>query len=210
MAARDALSAKPPHDNKKEKAEKGKTENCYRQPDVRDALGRLFHGKCAYCESQIKHIGYPHIEHFRPKDSFPKCCFEWENLLSSCPVCNGKGWKGTKFPDAAAGGTFINPCVDDPNEHFDFIFEEAPGTLPFFARVKPKTLRGETTEYEIGLNRIDLLRERSHFLVFLYPFIAAKASEGDEEARGLLKMACSPHFTYSAFAKSLKKQFLEE
>ncbi len=28
-----------------------------------------FRGKCAFCESRMKHVSSPHVEHFRPKSS---------------------------------------------------------------------------------------------------------------------------------------------
>ena len=211
LNARAAFAAKPTDDNQAEKAEKERTEKFYGQPDVRAALKALFHGKCAYCESQITHIGYPQIEHFKPKGSFPELCFSWTNLLLGCAVCNGRGFKGGKFPSEAEGGPFIDPTVDSPEDHLEFVFEEMPdGPLGYFARVKGTTMRGKTTCEQIGLNRIDLLKERSRYLQSLYPFIAKKAGEGDEEALRLLETACRPDFTYSAFAKSLKRQFLVE
>lgn len=163
----------------------------------------------AYCESQIAHIGYPQIEHYRPKDSFPELCFSWTNLLLGCAVCNGSGFKGTKFPSEAEGGPFIDPTVDNPEEHLEFIVEEMPGgPLDYFARVKGTTARGKTTCEQIGLNRIDLLKERSRYLQSFYPYIAKEAGEGNVEAMRILDAACRPDFTYSAFAKSLKRKFV--
>jgi len=79
----------------------------YNHKQVKDSLKIMFSGKCAYCESHITHIGFGHIEHFRPKSKFPELCFEWDNLLLGCEICNGK-YKGDKFPESNEGGPFIN------------------------------------------------------------------------------------------------------
>ncbi len=58
----------------------------------------MFANKCAYCESYLMHVSYGHIEHFKPKAKYPQYCFSWDNLLLGCEVCNGKRYKGIKFP----------------------------------------------------------------------------------------------------------------
>lgn len=70
----------------------------YSNRQVRKLLVKMFHGKCAYCESKITAIYNGDIEHFRPKggiqDATPNkpgyfwLASEWENLLFACPFCN--------------------------------------------------------------------------------------------------------------------------
>lgn len=68
---------------------------------AREELTKLFHGKCAYCESKISGSSQTDIEHFRPKGSVEeakKAGFDhpgywwlamvWENLTLSCMHCN--------------------------------------------------------------------------------------------------------------------------
>lgn len=73
----------------------------YRDPEVKEALTKLFKNKCAYCESTFLHIYPGDIEHFRPKgeiegvvpDSKPGYYWlaaDWDNLLFSCRNCNQK------------------------------------------------------------------------------------------------------------------------
>lgn len=74
--------------------------DAYRDPEVKDALIKLFHGKCAYCESTFLHVYAGDIEHFRPKGEIteadpPKPGYywlaaDWDNLLLSCRNCNQK------------------------------------------------------------------------------------------------------------------------
>lgn len=72
----------------------------YSDRKVKDALIRLFEGKCAYCESLFLHVYSGDVEHFRPKGQIadaenPKPGYywlaaKWENLLLSCRNCNQK------------------------------------------------------------------------------------------------------------------------
>jgi uncharacterized protein (TIGR02646 family) len=71
----------------------------YSDRTVRVALGELFHGKCAYCESRISNTQPPDVEHFRPKSAvmvgghlerpgYYWLAADWDNLLPSCIDCN--------------------------------------------------------------------------------------------------------------------------
>lgn len=70
----------------------------YSDKSVRKILLKMFHGKCAYCESKITAIYNGDIEHFRPKGKIQNAnpsrpgyfwlASEWENLLFACPFCN--------------------------------------------------------------------------------------------------------------------------
>ena len=110
--------------------ERKRAEGKYKHPQVKEALVKMFRGKCAYCESCIAHIDYGHIEHFRPKggkSGQPKLTFEWSNLFLACGICNGKQFKGDLFPGPADGGSFVNPCEEEPTDHFQFDFDENTG-----------------------------------------------------------------------------------
>jgi uncharacterized protein (TIGR02646 family) len=83
----------------------------YKLKVVREALERMFHGKCAYCESFIGHISPTDVEHWRPKgsirteegilvDGYWWLAAAWTNLFPACPHCN----RPTRH-EAAGGGT---------------------------------------------------------------------------------------------------------
>jgi uncharacterized protein (TIGR02646 family) len=66
----------------------------------------VFHGKCAYCQSDMEVAGFGTADHHRPKgrvDEEPNhpgyywLAYEWRNLLPCCEQCNSGG-KGNKFP----------------------------------------------------------------------------------------------------------------
>ena len=71
----------------------------YGLPEVKAELARLFHGKCAYCETSYD-AGQPmDVEHWRPKaqvesvegasrPAYYWLAASWENLLPSCIDCN--------------------------------------------------------------------------------------------------------------------------
>ncbi|MCU0341434.1 MAG: TIGR02646 family protein [Spirosomaceae bacterium] len=193
-------------ENAKTKLEIDKAESKYRHEEIKNTLKAMFHGKCAYCESQILHIDYGHIEHFRPKRNpkFRHLTFEWTNLLLACGVCNSRENKGTKFPEEAENGPLINPSDDNPAQHFDFIFDD----ITKIASIYGSTLRGELTERVLGLNRPELLRYRSKQVKILV-YLALKASENDSRATALLQQACDESSEYAAFARMLKLRFCQ-
>lgn len=181
------------------KKQKTAAEDKYRHEKIKDALVKMFHGKCAYCESKITHIDYGHIEHFKPKGdpAYRFLTFEWTNLLIACAVCNGAEHKGKKFPLAANGGPLINPCDEEPKEHFDFVYDQTAK----LATVVGKTTRGTTTEKLIGLNRNDLRELRSKKVQML---LALKSyAQTDPEAAEILQQAKLDDAEYAAFARSL-------
>lgn len=115
-------------------------EKKYNHAQVKDALQSMFSDKCAYCESHITHVAYAHIEHFRPKSEFPHLCFEWDNFLLGCSVCNGAQYKGTKFPDEKEG-SLVNPVSENPDDYLSFEYDPETGTANIFG----KNIRGDTT-----------------------------------------------------------------
>ena len=53
----------------------------YQNSEIKDALEKETHGKCAYCESKFKHIAFGDIEHILPKNqnARPELYVEWTN-----------------------------------------------------------------------------------------------------------------------------------
>lgn len=178
-----------------------RAEKKYRHREIKNALVSMFHGKCAYCESKVLHIDYGHIEHFRPKSHtiFRELTFEWTNLLLSCPSCNGAEYKGNHFPNEAEGGPLINPCDDNPDDHFEFVFD----STTHLTTLVGKTPRGRATEKILGLNRPDLRAYRSKLIMTLY--VLSDYSATDPTARALLEDACKDDAEYVAFARKLPK-----
>ncbi|HAN46134.1 MAG TPA: HNH endonuclease [Cyanobacteria bacterium UBA8156] len=148
------------------KTQTGKVQQRYRHKQVKAALVKAFHGRCAYCESQITAVTYGAIEHFFPKSRYPDRTFAWENLLLACDVCNSR--KGDTFPLDAADGTplLVNPCAEDPAVHLQFDWNPITRLASIYGRDR----RGETVVALFDLNgtagRTDLMARRSGYSRF--------------------------------------------
>lgn len=150
----------------------------YGHNTVKSTLKQLFHNKCAYCESIVTHVSYPHVEHWRPKggvagesshNGYYWLASEWSNLLLACSVCNGASHKGNHFP-IARGSSYafrsnqdlaierpllINPCLET-NLSLHLSYRKKGG-------VQGITVEGKKSIEVYGLNRHDLLVERKKF-----------------------------------------------
>lgn len=71
----------------------------YKAEEIKQALEKLFHGKCAYCETFYSASAPVDVEHYRPKGAVAEdpdhpgywwLAMRWENLLPSCIDCNRK------------------------------------------------------------------------------------------------------------------------
>ncbi len=177
-------------------------QNKYRHVQVKDALVKMFHGKCAYCESKITVVTYGAIEHFFPKSEYVDLTFAWSNLLLSCDVCNDAGHKGAKFPlDRHGQPLLIDPTdgITNPNTHLEFAWDAVAG----LASVDGRDDRGKTIEDIFDLNgrhgRTELIAHRSKYVKRLFALLRL-VQWGDQEAIALLQEACAASAEYSAFA----------
>lgn len=131
----------------------------YRHPLIKDALLAETGGKCAYCESKVRHITYGDIEHVIPKSKVPAKAYQWENLTLACDVCNTN--KGDTYSDdpTQSQDALIDPYHDDPRDHFLFLRE--------VVSPRPDSLRGKATEAVIKLSRTELLERRRERMAFI-------------------------------------------
>ncbi len=170
----------------------------YKHDEVRETLETMFHGKCAYCEAHIKHIDFGDIEHFYPKAKCPLYAIKWVNLLFACAKCNQEN-KSDNFPlDIDENPLFVNPCEDEPSDHFSFEFD----TITKTAIVIPKTEKGKISILEktgYGLNRADLVKDRSSFVEKLV--VLAEFYNKNENAKRLLLQATQNEAEYAAFVR---------
>lgn len=200
---RAAIEAYRRHPTAENKLQLSRSEKKYNHRDVRGALTGMFDGKCAYCESHVTHVSYPHIEHYRPKSRFPHLCFNWTNLLLGCAVCNGSEFKGDQFPGPAENGPIINPVTEHPEKFLRFDYDPATGV----AAVLGTTPRGDKTVELLGLNeRPTLVRHRSS-VVRKMALIAIQASKGDAASLEEIKRCMGKEEEYAAFARMLFDKF---
>ncbi len=179
-----------------------KAQGKYAHPRIKDALVRMFHGKCAYCESKVTVVTYGQIEHFYPKGQYIDRTFLWGNMLLSCDLCNNPHHKGTRFPlDENGDPLLIDPTSIVPEKHLLFSWDPLAGV----ASVYGKDARGKETVQTFDLNgaggRKELLKSRSEYVKCLMALLRL-AEEGDDEARSLLLDACASHAPFAAFARA--------
>jgi uncharacterized protein (TIGR02646 family) len=177
----------------------------YGHRSVKQTLIAAQHGKCAFCESKLKHVAHGDIEHFRPKAGYLQeagekplkkpgyywLAYEWTNLLFACQICNQQGKKNL-FPlvDPARRAVshhddvgaeeplLIDPAAVDPQDYIGFREEVAYGL--------PGRPHGKTTIEVLGLNRQALCEARRDHLMVLKLLNSQRAllSLSIENARG--------------------------
>ncbi len=116
----------------------------YAQADVKKTLDSMYNKRCCYCESNIRVVSTPHIEHRKPKDKdkFPELTFDWDNLHLACQICNQK--KGSRWDVARP---ILDAVHDVPiSKHLTYRS----------CHRYPKTGRGKTTREHADLNRTEL------------------------------------------------------
>jgi uncharacterized protein (TIGR02646 family) len=113
-------------------------ETVWNKPFIKQALLRMSHNKCCYCECRLEEESkYLEVEHYFPKSIFPHIGLFWLNLFAACKRCNGN--KSNHDPSVEP---LIHPVLDNPKEHLSL------KAYRFYA----KTEKGKTTIETIGLN----------------------------------------------------------
>lgn len=107
--------------------------------------------RCMYC---VDSHGCD-IEHFRPKAGFPEHAFRWSNMLLSCTQCGR--FKGHQFPMLNGRALLIDPSVEDPWQHLDFIPGTGGLTARFDLRANDYSPRGVKTVEVLQLDRREVL-----------------------------------------------------
>lgn len=150
--------------------------------DSKPQLRELFGYACCYCTTHEgeNHLGFFHVDHFRPYKWFNHLEKVYENLYYACHKCNvykRDNWISihdgcirncvqcqNKICENKDALRFIDPCSDEPSEYF----EENEETF----EIKPKnnSKAGKYTIEMMRLNRnqlIRLRRARSSLLMWL-------------------------------------------
>lgn len=191
------------------KSQKDRIINNYNLQSVKDALKTMCHSKCAYCESKVDHIDYPHIEHYSPKSLYPNDAFNWDNFLLSCAQCNiNKG----NFDVCTE--PFIDPCNEDPEEHIAY------NMLRIIPNPSSSNIdKGRNVINECGLKRTTLIGFRADILKALEEYVSELEPVIDEyitlrrndakERRAIkiknsldrIKAICQASKAYASFAR---------
>ena len=123
-------------------------------------LQRLFRQRCAYCLSHEKLMGRfdaMEVDHFRPtgRPEFAHLELAWTNLYYCCRGCNlHKSSKWPKDVELEQGLRFVDPCEEDPEEHFQLTRDESGNED---GKIASKTPAGRYTIAKIWLDRQQLI-----------------------------------------------------
>lgn len=198
----------------------------YGAKSVKNALIKAQHGKCAFCESQIRHVDHGDVEHYRPKGGFRQTsadpleqpgyfwlAYVWENLVLACALCN-QSFKRNLFP--------LTDPTTRARSHIDHLAaeqpmlihpaDEEPGALVGFREEIAFPIdddpRARSTIEVVGLNREELAEMRlDHLAPFaqlrqVLPLLPADSEEA-EDIRDLFAAAVLPRAQYSSMLTAL-------
>lgn len=152
-----------------------KIKNRYNNDEIKQTLIEETHGKCAYCESKLKHISFSDIEHILPKSQRPDLYVEWSNLTISCEICNRINKKDYYNPN----DPLLNPILDIPGEHLmslGAILYKIPGSR-----------KGELSISILDLNRTELIERRTEKLNSFAMLVDKYSIETNEKIKAFLK-----------------------
>lgn len=168
--------------------------NRYSHHDIKTAIVAETFGKCAYCESKIRHIAHGDIEHITAKKNNPELWFSWENLTLACDICNTK--KGTK-------DSILDPYDKDPEARIIF-FGHAAFPLPGDEEA------ALTINY-LDLNRGELISKRQERIEYLLKFLSTIAQTSSPELKEILRsdfeLELENKKEYVALSRSLYREF---
>lgn len=170
----------------------------YNKPAIKEALEKETHGKCAYCESKIKHISYGDIEHILPKNknARPDLYVEWSNLTLSCEQCNRSGKRTYYNPQLP----LINPYSDVPSQHLQDV---GPLIVPVLGDD-----RAIVTENVLKLNRAALVERRTERIMFVEYLLQAWAKEQNPAVKAVLSDQLHEEYSEDKEFSSTIKSFL--
>ena len=149
--------------------------------------------RCMYC---LDSHGCD-IEHFRPKSSYPKWMFKWNNMLLCCTECGRI--KGAKFPMDGRRTMLIDPTREEPWDSLDFDPTTGNITAKFDLLTNDFSVRGQKTVDTLQLDRREALAAGyvhgyKKLCIAINNFLRAPAQTADqliaellqEDERGLL------------------------
>ena len=166
----------------------------YNHPEIKKALLAETHGKCAYCESKLRHVSYGDIEHVVPKSIDPSKWFSWSNLTLVCDVCNTNK---AKVP--VDGESFVDPYAVNPEEYFWYL-----GSIVYS---RPGCDAANLTERLLDLNRPELVERRSERISSLLKMLELVERCIDPDLKRLLwrefLSESQAHHEYAALSRTI-------
>lgn len=201
------------------------TEADYKNPEVRHKLFNMQHGKCCYCERELRELSETEreVDHYTPrthyyvppthrsfKDKRDNILWhlanKWENLLLSCRKCNSVKGKRYPFINKTGEREIIDPSWDndDPEDHIGFDIKH-----DVFIRYKANSPLGQSTIDALKFKtRTDLFRslrkkknEVEKALIDLFNAIESCDKSQIESKKSELRRATSAHNPFCSFVR---------
>jgi len=126
----------------------------------RPHLRPLFRCRCAYCLMPDDRLGGEEgmtVDHFKPQRRYPALRLSWSNLYYACSICNSHYKKDCPTPEEEARGErFVDPCKEDPDEHFRLVRDPDTGDR---CRVHPLSPTAQYVIFRLKLNARKSLRD---------------------------------------------------
>lgn len=128
----------------------------YRHKEVKKAVRKNQHNKCAYCET-LNPRSHDVVEHYRPKGGWrqdPKdslstpqyfwLAYDWDNLLFCCDVCNDGSHKQNLFPltSQSTRATAANPDLRSEKPLLINPYKENPSNFIVWSKDVPASRAG--------------------------------------------------------------------
>ncbi len=107
--------------------------------------------RCMYC---LDSHGSD-IEHFRPKASYPKRMYQWNNLLLCCGHCGRL--KSEQFPMSGRSALLVDPTKENPWDSLDFDPKTGNICARFDVQLNAWSAKGEKTVEVLHLDKREAL-----------------------------------------------------
>ena len=131
------------------------------RPEYKAYLQPLFRRRCAYCltpDDRSGGLDGMTVDHFWPTSRYPHLRLTWSNLYYSCVVCNSYYKRDHPTEqEEAQGHRFVDPCQEDPDDHFRLTRDRSTGTL---SRVRALT---DLAVFTLRILRFNSRRSLSDF-----------------------------------------------
>ena len=145
----------------------GPRPNDYFWSEFRSRLGERSGGNCWYCERRCAPAApvgdkAATLDHFRPLSRFPNLAYDWSNWVFSCHRCNVEN-KQNRWPDNG----YVDPAADDERERPERYFDYDMKTHEIIPRndlTGSERQRALDTIYDLGLNKVDVIFHRGHWM----------------------------------------------
>jgi hypothetical protein len=201
--------------------------------EIKGFLFLLSHGKCGYCEGDVRSVSSGEVEHYRPKGGVSEdpthsgywwLAYNFTNYVPTCSSCNtGKG-KRNQFPIEGVrvslrgddlsheSPLLLNPFSsepkNDPTEHIQILVGDADPKNYAMLAAKNNSPLGQTSREVYNLNRGDILVARRRAMESAEG-ILTMLGQGKASAAETLKRIAAGHEPYSAAQRAKLKALLD-